>query len=165
MRPQRPCWPQICLSYPWASEKATVPATLIIIIIFLRLCKGLTFSPNVRAACFHFPPAEAAFRRLSLVTDDGLSHSDTPAFKTCDNARTSNLPEVKHSPLWSDGRAHKYFFSITSGTLDALHRSERLWPAFILPGGWSDFQIYQIDSNTLLNISLYQTSFPVLAKG
>lgn len=43
------CWPQICLSFPLASEKATVPLT-----ITLCLCTGLTFSPNVRAARFPF---------------------------------------------------------------------------------------------------------------
>lgn len=47
-------WPQISLSFPSAHEKATVP--LIILLIFLCLCTGLTFCPNVRAARSHFAP-------------------------------------------------------------------------------------------------------------
>lgn len=90
-------------------------------------CQGSLFSLSASS------PPEAAFRRLSLVTDEGLSRSDTPAFKTCDNARTSNHPEVKHSPLWTDGLEHEYILSITSWTLDAFI-TQRLWSAFMLPG-------------------------------
>lgn len=56
-------------------------------------------------------PPGAAFRGLSLVTDEDLSHPDTQVFTTCDNARASNHLEVKHSALRSAALARQHVLS------------------------------------------------------
>lgn len=124
---------------PSASEKATasphrhhLPPTLNGIDIQSK-CQSSLFSRSASS------PPEAAFRGLSLVTDEGLSLSDTPAFKTCDKTRTPNHLDLKYSALRSDGPAR------------LLRRARRTQPphrsAAVVNFYSADFQL-QTDSTT-----------------